>query len=484
MAGKYEFVDFVRGVNSNILGFGKDSLFAELEKSDMDTTWTQIHRSFGFLPSEQRTPRTPTSNSNSNPPQITSQTMTAVEDSPSRKSSGLHYGATSTTTSSSTIIAPTNVQVIAPATLSAGYVFEAMYENIIFDVTVPEGGVTKGQRFIVPFVPPPPPPPAAVATAILGEDGDMITSATVAAIPSMEDASSRSNNIPMGKWRDNLFDCFHYGFFHPALWCACLFKPCLLGQLLTRMKMSWLGHRYHRFEAGGGASSLDDSRIELDERWRYTFRNVVVVTAIFFVVTSFLSSMEEEDVITPPMEEGEDFDEYIQRVVADAIQANDEDDTTSKETLASSIDSFLSFAYGTYITYVMIQLRATMRHVYAIPEQFCKCWYALFGTNQRQRLDGGTDEGNVCGNCGYISERCCTADVPVGWEDICCAFWCQCCVLGQMARHTVNYDERNALCCNEVGVANWNEDEAYDGVDKKSGGVRRRVVGEGSVLIV
>lgn len=455
----------------------------------MDTTWIQMdtnpspasaHRANSEL---QLHPSRPHIIPYDNPPQ----TMTAVEDSPSRKSSGQHYGATSTSTTS-TSIAPTNVQVIAPATLSAGYVFEAMYENVIFDVTVPEGGVTKGQRFIVPFVPPPPPPPAAaVATAIFGEDGAMITSANVAEIPSMEDAFSRRRNIPMGKWRDNLFDCFHYGFFHPALWCSCLFKPCLLGQLLTRMKMSWLGHRYHRFEhgGGGGASSLDDSRIEMDERWKYTFRNVVVVTALFIAVTSFLSSMEEEDVITPPMEEGEDFDEYIQRVVADAIQANDEDDTTGKETLASSINSFLSFAYGTYITYVMIQLRATMRHVYAIPEQSCKCWYALFGTQQRRRLDGGTDnEGNVCGNCGYISDRCCTADVPVGWEDICCAFWCQCCILGQMARHTVNYDERNALCCNEVGVANWDEDEAYDGVDKTSGGGRSRVVGEGSVLIV
>lgn len=285
----------------------------------------------------------------------------------------------------------------------------------------------------------------------------------------------------MGKWRDNLFDCFHYGLFHPVLWCACLFKPCLMGQLLTRMKMSWLGHRSHKLNADGGGrrgGSLDDSRlVGLDERWRYSFRNVVIVTTLFVVVTTILSSVEEE---------GEDLDEYIQRIVADAINDDDDDPNNSvKDSLASSINSFLSFVYGTYIIYVMIQLRATMRHVYAIPEQNCKCWYALFGGLwQQSLLDNTREEGNVCGNCGYISERCCTADVPVGWEDICCAFWCQCCILGQMARHTVNYDERNALCCNEVGVNNWDEDEAYDGVDKISGGGRSRVVGEGSVLIV
>lgn len=405
--------------------------------------------------------------------------MAAVDDTPSRKSGEQHYGATGT--SSSTSIAPTNVQVIAPATLSAGYIFEAMYENIIFDVTVPEGGVVKGQRFIVPFIPPPP----AVATAII--DGDEKAIASVAAVTSINDARGRvGTRIPMGKWRDNLFDCFHYGFFHPALWCACLFKPCLMGQLLTRMKMSWLGHRSHTLEAGGGGGSLDDSRVELDERWRYTFRNVVIITTVFFAVTTFLSSMEEEDIITPPMEEGEDFDEYIERVVADAINDSDEDGTNNdmKDSIVSSINSFLSFLYGTYITYVMIQLRATMRHVYAIPEQSCKCWYALFGGSQLQQHLRDGAEGNACGNCGYISERCCTADVPVGWEDICCAFWCQCCILGQMARHTVNYDERNALCCNEVGVTNWDEDEAYDGVDKTRSGGRSRVVGEGSVLIV
>ena len=48
---------------------------------------------------------------------------------------------------------PTNVQVIAPTTLSAGYTFQASYNNTPFTVTVPEGGVTKGQRFIVPFAP-------------------------------------------------------------------------------------------------------------------------------------------------------------------------------------------------------------------------------------------------------------------------------------------------------------------------------------------
>ena len=60
------------------------------------------------------------------------------------------YGA-----AAASVVPPTNVQVIAPATLVAGYTFDAMYEGVTFSVVVPEGGVIKGQRFIVPFIPTP-----------------------------------------------------------------------------------------------------------------------------------------------------------------------------------------------------------------------------------------------------------------------------------------------------------------------------------------
>jgi len=41
--------------------------------------------------------------------------------------------------------------VVAPATLEAGFVFEATVDGIDFSVTVPEGGVVEGQRFQVPY---------------------------------------------------------------------------------------------------------------------------------------------------------------------------------------------------------------------------------------------------------------------------------------------------------------------------------------------
>jgi hypothetical protein len=39
-----------------------------------------------------------------------------------------------------------------------------------------------------------------------------------------------------------------------------------------------------------------------------------------------------------------------------------------------------------------------------------------------------------------------------GMEDFCCAFWCQCCTISQMARHTGDYDMYSTRCCTETGL--------------------------------
>ena len=85
-------------------------------------------------------------------------------------------------------------------------------------------------------------------------------------------------------------------------------------------------------------------------------------------------------------------------------------------------------------------------------------------------LCGNNPRDGICGNSSS------SGSVPIGWEDVCCSFWCPMCVTAQMARHTVDYDERRGVCFNSVGVEGWDDDEAYAGVE---GGV-----GEGSVLVV
>ena len=39
-----------------------------------------------------------------------------------------------------------------------------------------------------------------------------------------------------------------------------------------------------------------------------------------------------------------------------------------------------------------------------------------------------------------------------GCEDCCCVFWCGCCSVSQMLRHTADYRQYNASCCTETGL--------------------------------
>lgn len=333
--------------------------------------------------------------------------------------------------------APTNVQVIAPATLEAGYTFDAMYEGVTFTVVVPDGGVNKGQRFIVPFTPP---AINVVAVAIPAEESKTNQGSSSSNSKQEQPRSRAGSGIPTGIWRDGLCDFCRFGPFHPNFLMSLCFRPILIGQVMTRMKMTWLGQRMFT-----GGSTMNDSRMDTDERWKNTFRNIVIVTVLFFGIASL--SATPATVI--------DLDH-------DAQSAYDQLSDVNKAKY--TINSWISTVFGVYIFYIMIQLRATLRHVYSIPEEHCLCCYQLgCGSNPR---DG------VCGG----ESKLCTAGVPIGWEDICCAIWCQVCVVSQMARHTVDYEEKSALCCNTVGVVDWDDDEAYEGVEAG--------VGEGSVLVV
>ena len=37
-------------------------------------------------------------------------------------------------------------------------------------------------------------------------------------------------------------------------------------------------------------------------------------------------------------------------------------------------------------------------------------------------------------------------------EDCCCVFWCSCCTVAQIARHTADYETYAARCCSETGL--------------------------------
>lgn len=317
----------------------------------------------------------------------------------------------------------TNVQVIAPSTLSAGYTFDATYNGTTFQVTVPEGGVVKGQRFIVPFAP-------------------------------VAEALPASAEIPTGVWRDGLCDCMAYGPCHPHFLNAWFCRPILIGQLLTRMKMTWSGRRDYEFER-----NANDSHDLVRESWRDSFKNLVGLTIAFYVLMAVTTTPQTVDpTMSSSLDEvDEKHPEYITY-----------NDLSEVDKIKYTLNGWISTLFSFYILYILVKLRATMRKTYSIPEESCLCLYQtrVCGNNPRDGIECcGRSVGSIDGS-----------SIPIGWEDVCCSLWCPVCTTAQMARHTVNYGDMRGTCCNEVGVYGWDDDDAYSRLE---GGV-----GEGAVLVV
>ena len=143
-------------------------------------------------------------------------------------------------------------------------------------------------------------------------------------------------------------------------------------------------------------------------------------------------------------------------------------DLSDMDKIKYTLNGWISTLFSFYIIYILVKLRATMRKTYSIPEESCLCCYqlGLCGNNPR--------EGIQC--CGHSLGNIDGSAVPVGWEDVCCSLWCAICVTAQMSRHTVDYRQKKGVCCNNVGAYEWDDDDAYVGLE---GGV-----GEGAILVV
>jgi hypothetical protein len=84
------------------------------------------------------------------------------------------------------------MEVVAPATLSEGYSFDVEINGETFPVKVPQGGVEEGQTFTIAM-----PMEASLQVGL----------------PRV--------HIPVGHWRDEIWDCFKHGLCHNHLWISC-----------------------------------------------------------------------------------------------------------------------------------------------------------------------------------------------------------------------------------------------------------------------
>jgi hypothetical protein len=112
-----------------------------------------------------------------------------------------------------TVVGQALMEVTAPASLPEGYEFTVLlgplHNNRPYQVKVPPGGVEAGQKFTFPAPMPPP-----KATVITPGGGGGINGAG--------GHTTQTLSIPVGKFRDGLFDCFTYGACHASWWTSCI----------------------------------------------------------------------------------------------------------------------------------------------------------------------------------------------------------------------------------------------------------------------
>lgn len=174
-----------------------------------------------------------------------------------------------------------------------------------------------------------------------------------------------------GEWKDGLCDCCKYSICHPSFLNACCCPLILMAQVLTRLRMNWLG----------------DAAPE--SQWKQTFRRVVILVVLYIIIYSVTGSS-----------------------VKVTTSSNGVVSATPEYNWLYTIHQLIGLAYFLYTLIVLCKTRRAVREKYDIPAS------------------------KTCGGC----------------EDCCCAFWCQCCTVAQLARQTADYDQRSGVCCSDTGL--------------------------------
>jgi Cys-rich protein (TIGR01571 family) len=142
------------------------------------------------------------------------------------------------------------VDVVAPADLPGGYQFEAEIGNKYFLATVPAGGVRKGQTF------------------------------------SCHMREMKESDIPLGRWRDGLFDCFRYGFTHPMLLNSVICPMLALSQVQVRLGLDVMGRQASPDTPKQGLWSTRGMMFTVLVFW--VFLNVVIISGFEFKLHNFV----------------------------------------------------------------------------------------------------------------------------------------------------------------------------------------------------
>lgn len=280
----------------------------------------------------------------------------------------------------SAVIRPA-VEVMAPIDMPEGYQFQVRTgdEGRTLQVQVPAGGVQAGQRF---------------AAWVVMDDG-VVESLQQLVGQQQQQSSNHQNNAPALRWRDGFFECFKFGACHPmcclALWCA----PCLLGQVMTRAKLTILGN------------PKTFSSNQQPTFWT-PFKFLFALTALYIFIRGTTQTVINYKVD----DDDDDGDDRNRNNSTQRSDDDDEDDSYPAWADAIIFFRFLIFvAFSLFTLVLMIKTRRHLRHKDHIPAE----------------------------NCGKM-------------EDCCVSFWCPWCTVCHLARHTADYNQVEARCCTDTGL--------------------------------
>jgi Cys-rich protein (TIGR01571 family) len=184
-----------------------------------------------------------------------------------------------------------------------------------------------------------------------------------------------------GRWKDELWDCFRYGPCHATVWNAVCCPQLLMAQVLTRMKMNWLGE-----EAP-------------DHEYKRTFGRVFLIVFFYWVLTT-LSAPPSSTLIQDP-ESGK----FMRIPPADV------------PILQSVFYNLVSWSFGLYTLLILTKLRRLVRQRYEIPlvypqlgsmEDCCLAfWCGCCSVSQmaRQTCDYEQQSASFCSPDGLVPSQ-------------------------------------------------------------------------------
>jgi len=175
------------------------------------------------------------------------------------------------------------------------------------------------------------------------------------------------------------------------LWNAWCCTLIATGQVMHRLKLTWYSDR--------GEISQTAS----------TFRIVFWISVTFIALRSIINwSIISLSVADAHQASSSSSSPYYSNGEPAYGAAGDNEGTVAA---LNVLNHLVSLVYVVYFVYIIAKTRNHIRHKYSIPQQYC------------------------------------------AGEDCCCAFWCTCCTVAQMARHTADYETYAARCCSETGMA-------------------------------